>query len=74
MISTNTFVALLVFVAPFLVRADLLPTRPAPGDVYNEGSSCSIAWDGDTNSTTLWKNMTIVLMTGNNFEMEFITS
>jgi len=71
---TNTFVALLAFAAPFLVRADCTPTLPAPGTVYNEGSTCLIAWDGDTSSTTLWKNMAIELMTGNNFEMEFITT
>lgn len=74
MFSTNTFLALLFFVAPFLVRADVDATVPAPGAVYNEGSDCPIAWDGDTVSPSVWKNMAITLMTGDNFNMYFITS
>lgn len=74
MFSTNTFVALLAFVAPLLVRADVDPTTPAPGAVYNEGSNCPVAWLGDSSSTTLWKDMAIELMAGSNFDMEFITS
>lgn len=69
MFSPKFFVALLVFAAPFLVRADVTPTRPAPQDIYNEGSTCYIAWQGDTISTTLWKSMDIELMTGNNTDM-----
>ena len=72
--STNTFIVLFAFAAPLLVRADVTPTVPAPGAVYNEGTPCPIAWTGDTSSTTLWKDMAIELMAGNNFEMEFITS
>ena len=74
MLSTKTFVALLVFATPFLVRADVVPTTPAPGTVYNEGSPCLIAWNGDTSSTTLWKGMAIELMTGSNTDMLFLTS
>jgi hypothetical protein len=74
MFSISTFVAFFVSAAPFLVRAIVVPTIPAPGAVYNEGSPCPIAWDGDVNSTTDWKNMDIALMSGNNYEMEFITS
>jgi len=74
MFSANTFIALLAFVPYFLVRAEVLPVTPAPGAVYNEGSPCPIAWTGDTNSTTLWKNMAILLMTGDNFNMVFITT
>lgn len=74
MFSTKSFVALLVFAAPFFVHADVTPTRPAPGDVYNEGSTCYIAWKGDTLSTTLWKSMDIELMTGNNTDMVSLAS
>jgi len=74
MFSTNTFIALLAFAPYFLVRADVVPVAPAPGAVYNEGSPCPIAWTGDINSTTLWKNMAIQLMTGDNFNMVFITT
>jgi len=74
MFSTSTFVAFFVSAAPFLVRAIVMPTIPAPGAVYNVNSPCPIAWDGDVNSTTDWKNMDIALMSGNNYEMEFITT
>jgi len=74
MFSTNAFIALLAFVPYILVRADVIPVTPAPGAVYDEGSPCPIAWNGDTNSTTLWKNMAIQLMTGDNLNMVFITT
>lgn len=74
MFSTKTFVALLVFVAPFLVRAVVTPTGPSPGAVYNEGSSCPITWKGDTDSNTIWKNMAIQLMSGSNLNMVPVTS
>ena len=74
MFSINTFVALFVFAAPFLVHADVSPTIPAPGAVYNEGSTCTVGWTGDTNSTTIWLNLDIELMSGDNFNMVYLTS
>ena len=74
MFSTKTLVAFLVFATPFLVRADAVPVTPAPGDIFVEGSMCTLAWTGDTSSTSLWKNMAIELMAGSNEDMEFITS
>jgi hypothetical protein len=74
MFSTKTLVALFVFATPLLVRASVTPTGPAPGDRFDEGSPCKIAWTGDKNSTTIWKNMAIELMSGNNTDMQFITS
>ncbi|KAF8815428.1 hypothetical protein BYT27DRAFT_7333955 [Phlegmacium glaucopus] len=74
MFAKNSFVALLVFAAPLLARADVNPTEPAPGTVFNDGTTCSTAWNGDTNSTTIWKNMAIELMTGDNFNMIHLTT
>lgn len=74
MLALNTFVAFFAFAAPLLVRADVTPTGPAPGDVFNQGSNCVITWSGDTNSTTNWKNMAIELMTGDNINMVHLTS
>ena len=74
MFAKNTLVALLAFAVPFIVHADVNPTIPAPGAVYNEGSSCLVGWAGDTNSTTIWKNMTIQLMAGSNLDMQVLTS
>ena len=74
MFSIKTLVALFVFVAPSLVRADVGPTGPAPGDRFDEGSTCKISWTGDNDSTTIWKSMAIELMSGNNTDMQFITS
>lgn len=55
-----------------LVLADPVPTVPGPGQVFNEGSTCSIAWTPDTTGT--WKNLDIELMTGDNINMVFLTS
>lgn len=74
MFFTRTFVAALAFAAPFVVRADVTPTGPAPGAVYDEGAPCPITWKGDTSSTTVWKNMAIQLMTGSNLNVLFITT
>jgi len=74
MFFTKTFVAFFVLATPFLVRADVTPTAPAPGAKYSEGGLCNIAWLGDKSSTTLWKNMAIELMSGNNTDMVFITT
>jgi len=74
MLAVNTFVAFFAFAAPLLVRADVNPTGPAPGDTFNQGSNCVITWSGDTNSTTNWKNMAIELMTGDNINMVHLTT
>jgi len=73
MFATNTFIALFALAVPFLVRADVKPTVPGPGAIYNAGSACIVAWNGDTDSPTLWKNMTIQLNTGSNLDMQFVT-
>jgi hypothetical protein len=46
--------------------AVVLPNAPGPGDSFNEGTTCHIGWEGDTDgSATAWKNMAIIeLMTG----------
>ncbi|KAK0501799.1 hypothetical protein EDD18DRAFT_1144430 [Armillaria luteobubalina] len=56
------------------VYADVTPTVPGPGDSYDEGASCVIAWTGDKSSTTAWKNMAIELMSGSNTAMVHITT
>jgi hypothetical protein len=55
-----------------LVRADVTPLAPAPGNVFNEGSTCHIAWTPDT--TGAWKTTSIELMTGNNLDMVHLTT
>lgn len=54
-----------------LVHADVFPLTPP---TQRAGQTCSITWDGDTNSTTNWKQMAIELMTGDNFNMIHLTS
>jgi hypothetical protein len=56
-----------IVVGALLVCADPTPSIPGPGDVYNEGSNCQIAWSADTSGT--WTQMSIQLMTGNNWNM-----
>jgi hypothetical protein len=74
MFTAYTFTALLALAAPFVARADVTPTEPAPGDVFTAGQTCHVAWNGDTSSPTMWKGMAIELMSGNNFDMIHITS
>jgi len=73
MFATNTFIVLFALAVPFLVRATVNPTIPGPGAIYNAGSTCLVAWTADTDSTTLWKNMTIQLNTGSNLDMQPVT-
>jgi hypothetical protein len=54
------------------VHADPNPSEPGPGDVFNQGANCPIAWDADTSGA--WKEMYIELMTGDNFNMVHLTS
>ncbi|KAF8184479.1 hypothetical protein BJ912DRAFT_974980 [Pholiota molesta] len=74
MFTAYTFTALLALAAPFVARADVTPTEPAPGDVFTAGQTCHVAWNGDTSSPTMWKGMAIELMSGNNFDMIHITT
>lgn len=69
MYSTSAVLATLFLGAAF-VRADPLPNTPAPGDVYNEGAQCTVAWAPDT--TGVWTVMNVELMTGNNEAMKFL--
>jgi hypothetical protein len=52
--------------------ADPTPTGPSPGQVFNEGSSCTITWTADPSG--VWKTLDIELMTGDNANMVFLTS
>lgn len=74
MFTTSTLTLLLALASPLLVRADVTPAEPAPGASFNAGSSCTITWIGDKASTTIWKNMAIELMTGDNYDMVHLTT
>lgn len=66
--------ALLASASLLVARADVVPNVPGPGIVYKAGGTCRIEWNGDQDSNTVWKNMSIQLMTGSNFEMVALTS
>ncbi|RPD58973.1 hypothetical protein L226DRAFT_108328 [Lentinus tigrinus ALCF2SS1-7] len=55
-----------------LVRADPVPTAPGPGDVFKVGGQCSFTWTPDT--TGVWKEMNVELMSGSNLQMNHITT
>ena len=63
-----------LFAASALVRAEVTPSEPGPGSVYTAGQECTVSWDGDRDSDTIWKDMSIQLMTGDNFNMIHLTS
>ncbi|TFK24545.1 hypothetical protein FA15DRAFT_592251 [Coprinopsis marcescibilis] len=73
--KTSAFTTLaLALVTPLFVRAVVTPNEPGPDSSYTAGGTCSIVWAGDADSDTLWADMSIQLMTGNNFEMVHITT
>ncbi|THH27155.1 hypothetical protein EUX98_g7028 [Antrodiella citrinella] len=54
------------------VHADPDPSAPGPGDIFNEGTNCTISWAPDTTGT--WKQMNIELMSGSNLQMNHLTT
>ncbi|PFH50947.1 hypothetical protein AMATHDRAFT_3462 [Amanita thiersii Skay4041] len=74
MLSKLAFTALLATFSAFFVNAEVIPSEPGPGAVYKEGGKCHISWQGDKSSPTIWKDMSIQLMTGSNFEMVHLTT
>ncbi|KAJ3754068.1 hypothetical protein EV360DRAFT_52354 [Lentinula raphanica] len=72
MVPSFSFVVLLAATAfTQLARADVVPNTPSTGKA---GSTCTITWSGDSNSTSNWSNMAIEFMTGDNFDMVFLTT
>ncbi len=63
-----TFILSAVLVA----LADPTPSEPGPGEIFNEGSTCHIAWTPDASG--VWKTLNIELMTGDNLNMVHLTS
>ena len=74
MFAAHAFVAFLTLATPFFALADVTPSEPGPGDSFNAGATCHTTWEGDKDSTTVWKNMAIELMSGSNLAMVHITS
>ncbi|KAL0954090.1 hypothetical protein HGRIS_005236 [Hohenbuehelia grisea] len=72
--SFSTVFALLAASSALVARADPTPSEPGPGDVFRQGAQCHIAWAGDADSTETWKEMSIQLMTGDNFNMIHLTT
>jgi len=75
-LTIPTLILLLAIVStpPSLVGAVVTLLRPGSGEKFNAGSSCLIKWKGDKVSKTIWKKMSIELMTGDNYNMVFLTS
>ncbi|KAH6915677.1 hypothetical protein BKA70DRAFT_1253458 [Coprinopsis sp. MPI-PUGE-AT-0042] len=63
-----------LFAASALVRAEVTPSEPGPGSSYTAGETCTVSWDGDRDSDTIWKDMSIQLMTGDNFNMVHLST
>jgi hypothetical protein len=71
MFSRSAFSALFLSIA-LVALADVTPTDPGPGQVFQAGAACAIAWTPDTTGT--WKTLNIELMTGDNINMVHLTS
>ncbi|KAI9062726.1 hypothetical protein FKP32DRAFT_1573489 [Trametes sanguinea] len=50
----------------------VIPTAPGPNDVFREGGQCTFSWTPDPSGT--WKQTDVELMTGDNFNMVFLTT
>jgi len=74
MFSKASILSTLVLSAALGAHAIVTPSEPGPGSVYRAGSTCVVTWTGDNESTTIWKDMAIQLMTGSNYQMVHITS
>lgn len=75
-LTIHTLILLLAIVStpPSLVGAVVTLLRPDPGEKVKAGASCLVQWKGDTDSKTIWKKMSIQLMTGDNYNMVFLKS
>jgi hypothetical protein len=74
MVAFQVLAGLLALASPLMVLADVTPSEPGPGSVFKAGQTCRLTWLADTDSTTLWKNMAIELMSGSNLDMVHVTS
>jgi len=74
MVAFHALAGLLALASPLLVLADVNPSEPGPGSIFRAGSKCRVTWQGDTDSTTAWKDMAIELMSGSNLNMVPVTS
>jgi len=74
MVAFHILAGLLALASPLMVLADVNPSEPGPGSIFRAGSKCRITWQGDTDSTTAWKDMAIELMSGSNLDMVPVTS
>ncbi|KAH9851842.1 hypothetical protein C2E23DRAFT_732131 [Lenzites betulinus] len=50
----------------------VIPTAPGPNDVFNEGANCTFSWTPDPSG--VWTQTDVELMTGDNFNMVYITT
>ncbi|KAI0332741.1 hypothetical protein GY45DRAFT_1360094 [Cubamyces sp. BRFM 1775] len=58
--------------APATPSGGVTPTAPGPNDVFNEGANCTFSWTPDPSG--VWKQTDVELMTGDNFNMVFLTT
>lgn len=71
MFSRSAFSTLFLSIA-LVALADVTPTNPGPGQVFQAGAACPISWNTDTTGT--WKTLNIELMTGDNNNMVHLTT
>lgn len=74
MVVFHALAGLLALASPLMVLADVNPSEPGPGSIFKAGSKCHVTWQGDTDSTTAWKDMAIELMSGSNLNMVPVTT
>jgi hypothetical protein len=73
MFSKSLFTALPLLAAfTTFVRANVIPSSPDGSTVVRVGATAEAMWTKDANGT--WTDVTVKLMTGDNFNMVEVTS
>ncbi|KNZ52281.1 hypothetical protein VP01_362g23 [Puccinia sorghi] len=65
-------VSLVWLAALGMAYCSVTPTAPGPNQVFREGQQCTLSWALDTTNT--WKNFSVDLMSGSNYNMNVVTN
>ncbi|CAO3617051.1 unnamed protein product [Cunninghamella blakesleeana] len=77
MVSHLSFLFVTLGLTSMMVNANMAPSYPEPGTVWEEGKEYEVVWDNDSNEPNLsesWNNFRIDLMTGDDDKQIFITN
>ncbi|KAI9306135.1 hypothetical protein BJ944DRAFT_178772 [Cunninghamella echinulata] len=77
MVAYLSFLFVTLGFTSMLVKADMAPSYPEPGTIWQEGEEYDITWENDGNEPNMnstWNDFRIDLMTGDDDNQVFITT